>query len=127
MQTLTIEWRHLEVEGETCDRCDSTGHEVRAIVSELNRECFAAGVIVTLQETLLAEQDIAQSNQILINGKPVENLLAGVSASSSSCSSCSELTGKEQSCRTLITRGAHHETVPRSLIRAAFCAVAGCC
>lgn len=28
MKTLEIEWRHLDVQGETCDRCYDTGENL---------------------------------------------------------------------------------------------------
>lgn len=30
METLKIEWRHFDVEGETCDRCYDTGENLNA-------------------------------------------------------------------------------------------------
>ena len=68
MKELAIEWRHYDKEGTTCDRCAATGSSVREVVSELTREFALLGVNVTLQETTLPEELMAQSNLILFNG-----------------------------------------------------------
>lgn len=36
MKKLKIEWRHLDVEGETCDRCYDTGDNLEREVRRLN-------------------------------------------------------------------------------------------
>ena len=35
MNLLVIEWRHLVGGGRTCERCESTGTNLRAVVAEL--------------------------------------------------------------------------------------------
>lgn len=127
MKTVTVEWRHLEKEGETCDRCDATGQDVRKLVQRLQKECRSKGVEILFLETKLSETEIEQSNLILINNRPIETLLPLTTVSESPCCSCGELTGKEESCRTIIRHGRVHEAVPREFIREAICRVAGCC
>ena len=127
MKTVTIEWMHLDKEGDTCNRCASTGEELGKVVSLLNMECAPAGVGVELVETRLEEQDIARSNLILVDGVPLEDILEDARADESSCASCGELTGKEAHCRTLVQPGAVHEAIPARLIREAVCRVAQCC
>ncbi len=127
MREVTVEWLHLDVDGNTCNRCGDTGAEVAAAVAGLRRECAPAGVAIRLVETRLDGADIARSNLVRVDGVPVEELVPGGEASTSPCGSCSDLTGREESCRTVVRFGAVHETVPRELIREAVCRVAGCC
>jgi len=128
MKQVTIEWRHLEVEGETCDRCSDTGEELRQAIEGLNTECAAGGVRFALQETRLGAERLADSNAVLIDGRPLESLLAGAAVGSSDCPCCSELTDTADSvCRTLEVGGEVHEAISAALIRDAACVVADCC
>jgi hypothetical protein len=81
---------------------------------------------VTFQETLLTEQAIPQSNQILLNGILLAEILEGAKASENACGSCSELLGVETSCRTIHYNGQIHEAIPTNMIRTAACKVIGC-
>ncbi len=57
MNSLEIEWRHLDKDGKTCDRCSDTGETVRAACADLVRELEPKGWKVALKETLLTDQD----------------------------------------------------------------------
>lgn len=127
MGTITVEWRHLDKEGKTCDRCAETGQGVVETVQRLQVECRAKGVKIIFTETKLSGAEIGQSNLILINGTPIESVLPMATASESSCCSCGELTGREETCRTILRHGQIHEAVPREFIREAICRVADCC
>jgi len=127
MRTVNIEWRHLDVDGSTCERCDNTGDEVKKAVDALNRECAPQGVSFTLQETSLDADALAESNAILIDGKYIEELLPKAERSSSECCSCGDLVGESVECRTVEVGGKSHETIPAELIRTAACEVASCC
>jgi len=127
MNTIVIEWLHLEVKGETCQRCGDTGQELRQAVERLQAECAPRGVEILLKETLLSPEQIAKSNTILINNVPLEEILPQAEASTSCCPSCSGLTGGSEQCRTLVHLGQTFETIPRDLVRQAVCKVAGCC
>ncbi|MFZ5773885.1 MAG: DUF2703 domain-containing protein [Thermodesulfobacteriota bacterium] len=127
MRTVTVEWRHLDKDGKTCDRCAATGQELIELVRRMDAECRPKGVRIVFTETRLTEAEIDQSNLILINGAPLESLLPKTTASTSPCCSCGELTGREECCRTLVRFGQVHEAIPPSFIREAICAVAGCC
>ncbi|MHB8149825.1 MAG: DUF2703 domain-containing protein [Desulfobulbia bacterium] len=127
MATITVEWRHLDKEGKTCDRCAETGQGIAETVQRLREECRGKGVEILFTETKLSGAEISQSNLILINGKPLESVLPMATASESCCCSCGDLTGKEESCRTIIRYGQVHEAVPQEFIREAICRVAGCC
>lgn len=127
MQNITIEWLHLDVEGETCQRCGDTGNELNQVVERLRAECAPRGVNIIFRETKLDADHIAQSNTILINGVPLESILPQTLASASCCTSCGDLTGRTERCRTIVQLGQEYETIPQALIRQAVCQVARCC
>lgn len=119
MKELSIEWRHYEKNGATCVRCSSTGTALTELVNEIAGELKAKGIKVTFSETPLPEEAMAQSNLILLNGVPLEEVLEDTRASANTCPSCSCLTGKDTSCRTVEHGGATYEDIPTGLIRRA--------
>jgi len=127
MKTIVIEWLHLEVGGATCRRCGDTGLELARAIEQLQAECAPRGVEIVARETPLPPGQIAKSNTILINGVPLEEVLPDAEASTSCCSSCGDLTGRQEQCRTLVHLGQAYETIPRDLIRQAVCRIGGCC
>ena len=46
MKTLKIEWKHLDVEGETCARCYDTGKNITNEVKRLKRALQPQGIEV---------------------------------------------------------------------------------
>ena len=125
MKELTIEWRHYEKEGATCDRCAATGSSVSEVVTQLRHELAAKGVTVTFTETILPEELMTQSNMILFNGTPLEAVLENAAADENPCPSCSCLTGSETRCRTVEYEGKTYEEIPGELIRKAAYRVTG--
>lgn len=123
MKSLELEWRHLELDDGTCIRCSETGKSLEEVIAELEEELKPQGVELSFTETTLPEEKLPQSNMILINGRPMEDILAGAEASESYCSSCSCLTGREAHCRTIRHDGEVYEEIPRKLIRKAVFAV----
>lgn len=123
MKTLTIEWRHYDKQGETCDRCATTGAAVKKVISGLNAELEKKGFAVTFTETLLPEELMDQSNLLLFNGVPLEQVLDNAAAAENSCASCSCLTGTDTSCRTVEYQGVTYEEIPEELILKAVQAV----
>ncbi|MBT1075332.1 DUF2703 domain-containing protein [Geobacter grbiciae] len=119
MKDLTIEWRHYDKEGATCIRCSATGQSLEGVIAGLRDELSPQGVRIVFTETRLTEERISESNLILLNGIPLEELLAEAQASENTCQSCSCLTGAETSCRTIEFEGKTHEEIPADLIRAA--------
>ena len=112
-KVITMEWRHYDKEGSTCDRCSGTGASIAAVIAE-----FAGrGVVIELQETLLSADRISESNLLLINGVPLEELLTDGVAGESECPSCGCLTGEETSCRTVQCDGETYEELSPELIR----------
>lgn len=109
---VVLEWRHYDKGGLTCDRCGDTGANLQLVMAEYARQ----GVNVDLQETLLDESRISESNLVLINGVPLEELLAATTGTSD-CKSCSCLTGSETSCRTVQCDGETFEELSPELLR----------
>jgi|GEM_PF-3867605 type VI protein secretion system component Hcp len=62
MKKLIIEWQHLDVDGETCDRCYDTGETLTAEVKRLNRMLNPKGFEVEYIETKLDNTQISQSS-----------------------------------------------------------------
>ena len=127
MKELEIEWKHLDVDGKTCDRCAGTGDEIHQLVDHLRKECAPQDVHITLKEIKLTEREIEESNHIFINGIPLEEIIPETTVSKNTCSSCSNLIGHETCCRTIIHSGREYETVPQKLIKEAVCKIAKCC
>jgi hypothetical protein len=114
---LAIEWKHLDVDGSTCVRCSETGKTLQQVIEELAQEFAPQGVEVRFTETKLEEQAIAQSNQILLNGVALEDILPEMNVSSNACGSCSKLLQKETYCRTVEYEGQTYTEVPELIIR----------
>ncbi|MFH1013203.1 MAG: DUF2703 domain-containing protein [Thermoplasmatota archaeon] len=119
MHTIHIEWKHLDLEHGTCLRCSKTGKTLHEVITELKMELQPKNVNISFTETKLSEEQIHQSNMILINGSPLERILSGAEAGETYCASCSCLTGKENYCRTIKYNGETFEEIPEILIRMA--------
>ena len=124
MKTLRIEWRHLDVEGETCNRCYDTGENLTQEVKRLRRALQPQGIEVELSEAKLDDTQIPQSNTILFNGVPIEDVL-NITVSENYCDSCTSLLGKETHCRTVTYEGSEYEEIPAKAIRQAAFKVLG--
>ena len=127
MNTLEIEWRHLDKDGRTCLRCSDTLQSLQQVIQQLAAECAPQGVEIVYRETKLPIEQLSQSNLILFNGAPLEAVLPGASASESECQSCGDLCGEPSFCRTVTVGGRTFEAIPAALIRQAACRVARCC
>lgn len=124
MKSLRIEWKHLDVEGETCNRCYDTGENLNQEVKRLNRFLKPQGIEVEWFETKLDSTRIPQSNTILFNGVPIEDIL-DIEVSENYCESCTALLGSKTYCRTVIYEGNEYEGVPAKAIREAAFKVLG--
>ena len=111
IKRLVIEWRHLVVDGATCERCGATGSEVRTAVDALTEELGARGIKVVFKETPLGTDQLEESNKILLNGKPIEDLIAG-DVTETPCISCSTLTGTSACCRAVEVDNQQYEEIP---------------
>jgi SAM-dependent methyltransferase len=124
MKKLTIEWKHLDVEGETCDRCYDTGENLANEVKRMNRTLQPKGIVVEYVETKLDADNIPESNMLLFNGVPIENIL-DIEIFNNYCESCTSLLGKDIYCRAVRFEGNEYDDVPAKAIRQAAYQVLG--
>ena len=119
MKNLLIEWKHFDKEGNTCVRCSSTGISLSRAINELKEELGKKGISVSFKKTKLSEDELKESNSIIINGIPIENLLDDTKSMETPCNSCCELIGSSVNCRALDCHGQTTEDVPVELIKKA--------
>jgi hypothetical protein len=125
MKTLHIEWKHLDKDGRTCERCAETGATLRRVIDDLTGELAARDIHVTFTETRLSKREIPQSNSILFNGMLLEDLLPGVHVIDNHCVSCSDLCSQDTTCRAIRAGETTYEAVPDFMIRQAALLAAG--
>lgn len=116
MKKLIIEWKHVEVEGETCDRCYDTGENLANEIKRLNRALNPKGFEVSLKETKLGGEQVHHSNVLLFNGVSIEEIL-NIQVSNNYCESCSTLLNTDTYCRTVVYDGNEYEDIPAKAIR----------
>lgn len=113
--SLNIKWQRLTSHGETCERCRSTGEEIKEAVEKLEASLSSLGIDVALQKEKLSEDEFKNnpqaSNRIFINGNSLEELLGADTSQSECCDVCGE-----KECRTVIVNGREYETIPSDLI-----------
>lgn len=115
MTSLVVEWRHLAVKGKTCERCGSTGANLVSAMADLRPVLAVRGIDLELRVIPLPPEEIARSNEVLINGTPIEGFVQG-EAAASDCPSCGDLVGAPCACRTVRVGGEEFEELPESLI-----------
>ena len=135
---LTIEWNHIgtDVTG-TCDRCSRTGTALRDVLGELQPYFQENMVTVRYREIILPDSQLEESNQILINGTPLEEYLCGAQVVQTPCSSCACITGNDGAeCRAIEVGDSRFEAIPADLLKwvilgvvesgGAYCSGCGC-
>lgn len=53
MKKLIIEWKHLDIDGDTCDRCYDTGENLTNEIKRLNRNLKSKEIQVDFIDTKL--------------------------------------------------------------------------
>lgn len=121
MTKISIEWKHFDKDGVTCDRCSQTGLNLLEAIKELKEQNFD----IDYTETKLTQDQMSQSNQILINGLLIEDLLTDAKVGESYCSSCTDLTDNASDChcRTINQSDTVFEEIPKDLIKNAILTV----
>lgn len=121
MKKLIIEWKHFDKEGKTCTRCSQTGDNLGEVIKDIQNEFSAKGIEIQFLETKLPESRMPESNQILIGGIPLENLIPDTKVGENYCNSCSDLIENPGGCqcRTLGRAGDIYEEIPVDLIKQA--------
>ena len=114
-RTIVVEWRRLVENGSTCGRCSSTGENIISAVTKVNALLEPKRIRVDLhQEEIPKErflEDPLLSNDILIDGKRIEDWIGAKTGSSP----CSGVCGSSN-CRTLEACGDTYEEIPESMI-----------
>ncbi len=118
MKKLVVEWKHLDVEGNTCDRCGETGTNLLGEITWLNEFLAPQGVAVELVETRLDPTQISESNALFMNGVSIEEIL-DIEVLENSCDSCSQLVDSEVCCRTIDNEKKQYDEIPAKAIREA--------
>ncbi len=118
MKALVIEWKHLDVRGNTCDRCGETEMNLLGEIAYLNDFLAPQGVVVELVETKLDPTQISESNALFVNGIPIEEIL-DIEVFENSCDSCSQLVDSEVCCRTIVYEKKQYDEIPAKAIREA--------
>lgn len=121
MTKISIEWKHFDKDGVTCDRCSQTGQNLLEAIKELKEQNFD----IDYTETKLTQDQMSQSNQILINGLLIKDLLTDAKVGESYCSSCTDLTDNASDChcRTINQSDTVFEEIPKNLIKNAILTV----
>lgn len=114
-KNLTIVWRRLISEGSTCPRCGSTEDELDKAVIQLKEKLNPLGIEVILQkeEITLEEfkKDPLKSNQILLNGQLLDDIINAKTGKSQCCDVCGD-----EKCRTVEVGDKLYEIIPVEII-----------
>lgn len=77
MGVLRVQWIHLSIEGETCQRCASTGGEIERAIQILRQVLSPLGIEVEVEEVILPPEEFSRdplrSNEIWLNGRLLED------------------------------------------------------
>lgn len=116
MNKIIIEWKHFDKNGATCERCSKTGNNINKVIEDLQKD-----LDIDFIETKLTEDRMSESNQIIINGKMIEELIPNTIVGENFCSSCTDLTDNSSDChcRTINQGEAVFEDIPTDLIKTA--------
>lgn len=114
-KTLIIVWRRLISQGSTCPRCGSTEDELGKAVIQLKEKLNPLGIEVILEkeEITLEEfkKDPLKSNQILLNGQLLDDVINAKTGESQCCDVCGD-----EKCRTIEVDDRSYETIPFGMI-----------
>ncbi|GAB4443797.1 MAG: hypothetical protein OHK0040_14470 [bacterium] len=116
MEKLVVAWQRLLNEaGETCDRCNKTYLNLEKVISVLKPALLNFGIEIVFEKKALSleefKKDPLQSNIILIDGRPLEDLLNLKIGSSECCGPCGD-----SECRTILDNDGEKEEVEERLI-----------
>ena len=115
MKPMTILWKRLVTNGETCPRCGDTGRELEVAVNKLKVVLGPLGIEPQLRTEELDEATFktnsAESNRVWIQGRPLEDWLGADVGMSRCCAACGD-----SDCRTIEVGGRVYETIPEDQI-----------
>lgn len=122
---LTIEWKHIgnDVTG-TCERCSLTGGAILDVLEDLQPFFRQKNIIARFRETVLPDSQIGESNQVIIDGIPLEEYLSGAEVVETPCRSCACITGQDEAeCRAIDYGGDRYEAITTDLLKQVIIAV----
>ncbi|MCX7964156.1 MAG: DUF2703 domain-containing protein [Candidatus Sumerlaea chitinivorans] len=115
MIQVKIEWIRLLIADQTCPRCSQTEAEITSAIQHLQQMLMPHGIDVVLEKRSLSPTQFAEnpmaSNQILINGRPLESWVSAKVISTPCCDVCGDA-----DCRAIEVDNQIHEAVPSHLI-----------
>lgn len=116
---LTIEWKHIGNDiTDTCERCSLTGGAILEVLEELQPYFRWNKVTARFRETVLPDSQIDESNQVVINGIPLEEYLSEARVVRTPCCSCACITGQDEAeCRAIDVGDARYEAIPADLLK----------
>jgi hypothetical protein len=112
---LLIRWYRLDVDGQTCERCSLTKNTLDDAINHLKAQLTVAGWDIVVEDVRLSEDQIEKSNLCEINGRSIEDII-DLQVNMNFCSSCSDLTGKSEFCRSVIYKGKSFNEIPYSAL-----------
>ena len=118
-RNLIIEWKHIgtTVTG-TCERCSLTGGAILDVLEELQPYFRQKNVTARFRETVLPDARIEDSNQVIINGTPLEEYLSDARVVQTPCCSCACITGQDEAeCRAIDYEGIRYEAITPELLK----------
>lgn len=106
-----VEWKRLIVDGKTCPRCSATEFELEKAKKELIK--YGYEIIVYKKEITLEkfQKNTIESNEIIINGKKLEEWLNASVSQTPCCDVCGD-----KDCRTLEVDDSIFEIIPAEYI-----------
>lgn len=118
-ERLEVEWQHVRGARGTCGRCTDTGQALEELRDDISRR-VGPDREVSLTETILPDEALDDSNRVLVNGVPVEELL-DAELESTDCTGCTELSaccgsGEPAQCRAIVVEGEVHESLGADLL-----------
>lgn len=125
---LIIQWKHIEVEGETCVRCALTCENIGMAIINMEEIFEKYNVTALFEDTVIPVSDLKNSNTVLIHNIPIEEILQNYKVSESECQSCCSILGNGKSdgndvktyCKTIIDdSGNVNEEISEKLIEKA--------
>jgi hypothetical protein len=116
---LHIEWRHLDLGQSFCGHCSDTGVNLWEVITTLGQEHLLDDVELELENTILPPEQYEESNVVLINGVPVENIV-GAEVTFAGYNGCQDLNGEPCHVhRAAPGRENVFKAIPEEMLRAA--------
>ncbi len=124
-KTLIIEWKHIGKDvTSTCERCSLTGGAILGVLEDLQPYFRQKNILARFRETVLPDSQIEESNQVIIDGIPLEEYLSGAEVVQTPCCSCACITGQDTAeCRAIDYRGDRYEVITPDLLKGVIIAV----